>query len=144
LAVLSTFVFYKDMKKLIALMLIATAFAACNNDPRMKLPQTGNYGIAFTETNTITAEQLVQALDTTNNFAVQVTGTVSQYCKGEGCWLTLKNNNGDDVFVNVKDKAFVLPYNIEGKTAIINGIAIRDTSNEKTELSIEADGIVLK
>lgn len=132
------------MKNLIILILVATAFAACNNDPRLKLPQSGNYGISFTEINTMTTEQLVQALDTANNFSVQVSGTVSQYCKGEGCWLTLKNNNGDDVFVNIKDKAFVLPYNIEGKTAIINGIAIKDTANEKTELSIEADGIVLK
>lgn len=132
------------MKKLTASIIITFVFFACNNDPRMKLPQTGSYGVSFTETTLLTTEQLAKALDSTNTISVQVSGTVSEYCKGEGCWLTLKNSDGEDVFVNVKDKAFVLPYNIEGKTAIINGTAIKDTSNEKTELSIEADGIVLK
>ncbi|MCU0443229.1 MAG: DUF4920 domain-containing protein [Bacteroidia bacterium] len=132
------------MKKLIALVFISAIVIACNNDPRIKLPQTGSYGVSFTETTSLTTEQLVKALDTTNTISVQVSGTVSEYCKGEGCWLTLKNSDGEDVFVNVKDKAFLLPYNIEGKKAIINGIAIKDTANGKTELSIEAEGIVLK
>jgi hypothetical protein len=116
----------------------------CNNDPRMKLPQTGAYGKTFTESNIKTVGEVVNNIDSVNNTNIQLRGTISQYCTGEGCWLTLKNTDGDDIFVNVKDKAFVLPYNIEGKTAIVNGIANKDTTPQNTKLSIEAVGIVIR
>jgi len=38
-----------------------------------------------------------------------------------------------------------LPFNIEGKTAIVNGVASRDTTAEgNPSILIEADGIVLQ
>jgi len=132
------------MKTTNILFVTILVFAACNNNPRMKIPQTGNFGNAFTESNPLNVEQLATSLDSNNTFQTQVLGTVSSYCKGEGCWLVLKNNDGEDLFVNVKDKAFVLPYNIEGKTAIVTGIAIKDSSAGKIELSIEAEGIIIK
>jgi hypothetical protein len=132
------------MKSSLLIGFVLFTIIGCNNDPRMKLPQTGPYGKTFVESNLVSVGQVTNALDTTNNLAVVVSGTVSEYCKGEGCWLTLKNDDGEDLFVNIKDKAFVLPYNIEGKAVVVNGVAIKDTTNEKTELSIEADGVVLK
>jgi len=92
----------------------------------------------------LTVEQVISALNTGNDIPVKVTGTIEEYCKGEGCWLTLRNPDGEALFVEVKDKAFVLPHNIEGKTASVNGIAKKDTADGKVQLSIEADGIMIK
>jgi hypothetical protein len=132
------------MKKFTFILVTIVMAIACNNDPRMKLPQTGTFGTAFTADSTLTVSQVTDALLTGNNIPVKVSGTISQYCKGEGCWLTLKNDNGEDLFVEVKDKAFVLPHNIENKTATANGIAVRDTADGKVQFSIVADGITIQ
>lgn len=132
------------MKHLACILIAAITLISCNNDPRSKLPQTGTFGTAFTADSVITVAQVTEALNIANNIPVKVTGTISQYCKGEGCWLTLKNPDGDDLFVEVKDKAFVLPHNIENKTAVANGIAKKDTVEGKIQLSIVADGIIIQ
>jgi hypothetical protein len=132
------------MKKLVYSIVLVSVLFACNSDPRLKLPQTGAYGITFSTDRTVTVKQVTDALIIGNDIPVTAIGTVTQYCKGEGCWLTLKNDDGEDLFVDVKDKAFVLPYNIENKTAIVHGIAKRDTLEGKMQLSIIADGILLK
>ena len=132
------------MQKVIYSVVIALVLFSCNNDPRLKLPQTGAYGVNFSVDSTVTVKQVAEALILGNEIPVTVTGTISQYCKGEGCWLTLKNDDGEDLFVDVKDKAFVLPHNIENKTAIAHGIAKRDTVEGKIQLSVVADGIVIQ
>ncbi len=133
------------MKKLILILALVTGIIGCNTDPRTKLEPTGTYGTAFDTSNPMTVADLTEILNMQNNIALKATGTVAEYCKGEGCWLTLKNDNGENVFVEVKDKAFVLPHNIEGKTAIVNGVASRDTSEEgKVQMTILADGITLQ
>lgn len=133
------------MKKLFVLATLAIVMVACNTDPRTKLPQTGSFGIAFDTTNSTHVEDIEPILAIGNNIGLKATGTVAQYCKGEGCWLTLKNSAGEEVLVEVKDKAFVLPFNIEGKTAFINGVASTDTTEDGSpRVHIEADGIVLQ
>ena len=134
----------QHMKKFIFIIAAIVVTIACNTDPRLKLPQTGTFGTAFTADTTVTVAQVTEALLVGNNIPVKVTGTISQYCKGEGCWLTLKNDNGEDLFVEVKDKAFVLPHNIEHKTAVANGMAVRDTVEGKVQFSIVAVGIIIQ
>jgi hypothetical protein len=135
----------KRMKKITFIIATIVMAIACNNDPRTKLATTGTYGTAFDTANAMSVVDIDGILNIQNNIGLKATGTVAEYCKGEGCWLTLKNENGENVFVEVKDKAFVLPHNIEGKTAIVNGVASRDTSEEgKIQLTIVAEGITLQ
>lgn len=116
---------------------------ACNSDPRKSIPETGSYGKPFTPAALMTVEQVEHLADSSNNVPVQVSGTITNYCKGEGCWLTLKNKDGKDLLIEVKDKAFVLPYHIDGKEAVVNGIAVKGGESDTT-LSVEADGILIK
>lgn len=133
-----------NMKNILWSCCLLLILGSCNNDPRLKIPQTGSFGVAFTADSNVTVKQVAEALMAGNEIPVTVSGTISQYCKGEGCWLTLKNDDGEDLFVDVKDKAFVLPHNIENKTAIAHGIAKRDTLEGKIQLSVVADGILIK
>jgi uncharacterized protein YdeI (BOF family) len=132
------------MQKTLYSFIVVLVLFSCNNDPRLKLPQTGNYGVTFTADSVLSVKQVAEALIIGDDIPVTVSGTVTQYCKGEGCWLTLKNDDGEDLFIDVKDKAFVLPYNIENKTAIAHGVAKRDTVEGKIQLSVVADGILIK
>ncbi|MES2558357.1 MAG: DUF4920 domain-containing protein [Bacteroidota bacterium] len=132
------------MKYFLISLSFVLILAGCSNDPRLKLPQTGAYGVTFSADSTLTVKQVSEALITGNEIPVMVTGTISQYCKGEGCWLTLKNDDGEDLLIEVKDKAFVLPHNIENKMATARGLAKRDTVEGKVQLRVVADGIFIQ
>jgi hypothetical protein len=131
------------MKKFIYI-LFAALVISCNNDPRKDLPATGNFGTQVTENDAITVNDVLVKLNTENEFHTTVTGLVSEYCKGEGCWLTLENQGGEPLFVEVENKAFVLPHNITGKVAIVTGKVTKATNDAgKTEPIITATGILI-
>lgn len=132
------------MKKLIYTLLLA-ALVSCNNDPRKELPATGNFGTQVNENGTITVNDALVKLNTENEFNATVTGLISEYCEGEGCWLTLENQGGEPLFVEVENKAFVLPHNITGKVAVVTGKVSKTTNDAgKTEPMITASGILIK
>ncbi|MES2691730.1 MAG: DUF4920 domain-containing protein [Bacteroidota bacterium] len=117
----------------------------CNTDPRKDLPATGNYGTAVKEENVVTVNDVLTKLATQNEFEVTVTGLIKEYCKHEGCWLTLENTGGEPLFVEVENKLFVLPHHIEGKVTVITGKASTSTNDAgKKEAKILASGILIK
>lgn len=129
------------------LILTITAFLiiGCNTDPRKDLATTGNFGSAVKEENVMTVNDVLIKLANENDFPVTVTGLVKEYCKHEGCWLTLENTGGEPLFVEVENKLFVLPHHIEGKVAVISGKATKITNDAgKTEAKILASGILIK
>lgn len=130
------------MKHFLLLCCIPAFLMACSSDPRKALPSTGAYGKPVDTENILTVSQVLAALDTVSEMPVTVEGTVADYCKGEGCWLTLKNDNGDNLLIEIKDKAFVLPYEIEHKSALVSGMATRNPDD--STLSVKAEGILLK
>jgi hypothetical protein len=132
------------MKKLIYTILVA-AIISCHNDPRKDLPATGNFGTKVNETAAITVNDALVKLSTENEFNATVTGLISEYCKGEGCWLTLENQGGEPLFVEVENKAFALPHNITGKVAVVSGKVSKITNDAgKTEPMVTASGILIK
>jgi len=138
------------MMKNLLLIIAIISIISCNNDPRAKLPQTGNFGTAVKEESVKTVEEFCKTIDSSNNAHVIVTGVIDEVCKGEGCWLSLHNQNGEALFVEIENKAFILPRNIIGKTAVVDGIGSKETikdekkTGEITELKITAKGILIK
>ncbi len=131
------------MKNLLFILCIATIMS-CNNDPRAKLPQTGNFGTTVSSDGAKTVSDVMAQFQTADSFPVKVTGIIEEYCKGEGCWMTLENKGGEALFIEVENKAFVLPNNISGKIAVVDGKAVKEIVNGKTELKISATGILIK
>jgi hypothetical protein len=132
------------MKKFIYILFTALLIS-CNSDPRKNLPATGNFGTKVTENDAITVNDVLVKLNTENEFNATITGLISEYCKGEGCWLTLENQGGEPLFVEVENKAFVLPHNITGKVAVVTGKVSKTTNDAgKSEPMITASGILIK
>ena len=132
------------MKRLIYVTLIVILIS-CNNDPRNNLAATGNFGTQVNEAEAITVNDALTKLNAEKEFNATVTGLISEYCKGEGCWLTLENQGGEPLFVEVENKAFVLPHHINGKVAVVSGKVLQTTNDAgKTEPMIKASGILIK
>jgi len=129
------------MKIVLLFLSFTFVFGACGNDPRAKLPSTGNFGAAVLTDSLKTVSDVVSLLQTQTEANVNVTGIIEKYCKGEGCWLTLENKGGEALFIEVENKAFMLPRNIEGKVATVTGKAIKEIKDSKPEMKILATAI---
>ena len=130
------------MKKLLTIISCLCFAIACSNDPRSKLPQTGNFG--ETIENTSASKDAIAAYNTIEQTDTNETGifcgTIANYCKGEGCWLSLENGSKQPILVDIEDKAFVLPRKIEGKKAYVKGTMVKTS----TEIKILAKGILIQ
>ena len=130
------------MKKLLTIISFSFFAFACSNDPRSKLSQIGNFGETIENTNdskdAITVYNNIEQTGTKETGIFS--GTIANYCKGEGCWLSLENGNKQPILVDIEDKAFVLPRKIEGKKAYVKGTMVKDN----TEIKILAKGILIQ
>ena len=130
------------MKKLFTIISCLFFAFACSNDPRNKLPQTGNFGEKIETTNdskdAITAYNTIE-LSGINDTGI-FSGTITNYCKGEGCWLSLENDSKQPIWVDIENKMFVLPRKIEGKKVYIKGTIVEDGN----EIKIVAKGILIQ
>lgn len=111
---------------------------ACNQDPRAKLPTSGAFG---EQVDTATYVTVADALSHSSEESLVVKGTVAEYCKGEGCWLTLKQASGENLLVEIKDKAFQLPQGIEDKTVYVAATIHQDSTDG---VSLLATGMVIR
>lgn len=132
--------------------------ASCGQNKKAEATD-GVYGEDFSYVNLLTPEQLLIEMDGNDSLDVMVTGVISGVCKHEGCWITLTTKDGDDIYINTKDKAYSLPTSVLGKTAIINGTALSVEVQKAIEIasgtdpdeldwidnvSVEATGIIVE
>ncbi len=76
---------------------------------------------------TVSIGALDDAADT-----ILVEGTIQEVCQTKGCWMTLRDDSGDEVLVRFRDYAFFVPRNAMGRQALVTGRADYQT------LSVEA------
>ena len=113
-------------------------FSSCSDNSRNKIPKTGNFGVQV-DLNA----KFFNPGDTQSIGQTLFTGEIVNYCKGEGCWLSLKNENGKPILVEIKDKLFVLPLEITGSKAYIKG-ELQYVQADKYDFKIIASGITIK
>lgn len=132
------------MKRIATLLVLALFIAACGGNDRSKMPATGTFGTPIKTDTVKTVSDVLALLETENNIPVVASGAIESYCKGEGCWLALENKGGEPLLVEVAEKAFVLPMNIDGKIATVQGTAVKEETHGKAELKIIATGITIQ
>lgn len=79
------------------------------------------FGQATTAEDAITVDELTSKA-TAEEMTVKVKGIVSDVCTAEGCWLKLKTAKGK-MMVKMKDHAFLVPTDINGKEIVVEGTA---------------------
>lgn len=60
-----------------------------------------------------------------NEKNVIVTATIEEICPKKGCWMTVKDEAGDEIMVFFKDYAFFVPRNASGRKVVMHGLAER-------------------
>lgn len=85
------------------------------------------YGNKFETKLAFAAEQLQDKMGDKKEMPVVVSGTIAEVCQVAGCWITLKNDNGESIFVKIKDHEFAVPKDMGGHKATVKGTAVRKT-----------------
>lgn len=70
----------------------------------------------------------------------KVRGTIEEVCQMKGCWMTLRNEVGENVRVTFKDYGFFVPKDISGREVIIEGTASREVLEEDVAKHYAEDG----
>jgi len=127
------------MKKLfflITLMSLASIIACNNKQVSTKKidNSTGEaitfYGEAFdTKASTIAITDLYKKMEKTPALNTTINGEVENVCLKKGCWMTIKNPEGESMRVTFKDYAFFMPMDCHNKTVTFKGKAYQDTTS---------------
>lgn len=72
----------------------------------------------------ISPEALVSQLKSNDKVSdVVVKGKVTDVCPKKGCWVSIKTEAGENIFVKMKDYAFFVPMALIGKEVVLEGNA---------------------
>ncbi len=127
----------------------------------------GVFGKNFDEKGAISIKELSEEISESESLTIKVKGTITEVCQVKGCWMTMDLGNGEMMRIKFKDYGFFVPKDAAGKTAIIEGVAQKETididelkhlaedagkseeeinaiQQAKVELTFLADGVIIK
>lgn len=113
------------MKNITLLLIaLATTTILAAQPPKVPANKGDKFGEPVTAENAITVDQLISKLQAseTKSMPVKLTGTVTEVCQMEGCWIKVKSPNGN-MMVKMKDHKFTVPVILNGKNIVIDGTA---------------------
>lgn len=109
----------------------------CEHGEAAPTESTGHFGAAFALTD---AKPLSTVLaSTVPSEPVKVTGTVGKVCQKKGCWMVIQDGE-KTARVLVKDHAFAIPMDGEGKAAIVEGTIEVKQLTEANVAHLKQDG----
>lgn len=88
--------------------------------------EDGTYGAKISGENPIDGPTLVNMLNEKDSVWVTLKSTIVASCQHSGCWMDLDLGDDHLVKVSFKDYAFFIPFDSKGKTATVEGYALRE------------------
>lgn len=125
----------------ILLILTVSVIMACGTSSEVA---TGNtFGEALSADQIYSMSDLnLKMSDQIQLGKIKVKGDVEAVCKKKGCWMTIKNPEGEAMRVTFKDYGFFVPLDCDGKSAIFEGKAyVTETSVADLRHYAEDEGL---
>ncbi len=115
-------------KQVILILLLCLVKITLAQPPAGKAKPGSSYGATTDAQNAIAASEVPALLSHRDTVPVKVKAKVISSCASKGCWMTLKVNDSTEAFVKMKDYAFFVPTDIQGKTVVLSGISFVKTT----------------
>lgn len=127
------------MKKILYSILFICILTACEST-------TKNFGQQFTVKNPLSVDEVLTQMKQQMTLKdIQIVGKIEKSCMSEGCWFTIKDAEGTQVLLDVKDKKFKVPTNSPGKNVVIITDVERTADKDTLEkLSFQVKGLMFK
>ena len=84
------------------------------------------YGSEITAEGAIPVSDLKTKMGDKENLDVKIKGEIVEVCQNKGCWVTVKLPSGEDMRVKFGEDAFFVPKDASGKTAVMEGKAMKE------------------
>ena len=130
-----------NMKKLTLLLSISAFFACSQHTPKQEANNSNAidsavinqqyFGDKISADSAKPVSELKTLIANNKEMTVKLIGKIEAVCQKKGCWMNLKNENGDKLRVTFKDYKFFVPKDCAGKTAFVQGVA----STEETSVA---------
>ena len=134
------------MRSFIIILSLSFGLTACQQtqvktevSTETELPSTGNFGDAVTVDGALDIIGLPELFTTSDTISAKVKGIIVSSCRHSGCWMDMDMGNGKTVHVIFAEEAFTIPLDAAGKTALIEGKAIRELIPVETLRNYAAD-----
>ncbi len=85
-------------------------------------PSYSSYGDEITSENSMSTNDFLSEVSETEE-SYKIEGVVEEVCQSKGCWLKIKNDQGQSIRVTFKDYGFFVPKDIAGREIILEGNA---------------------
>ena len=95
------------------------------------------FGEKTTAVGAINVNDLTESVSDEKEANVKVKGKVVEVCTQMGCWLKMETAKGN-VMVKMKDHAFFVPLDLNGKEIVVDGVA-KSTVTPVSELKHYAE-----
>ncbi len=124
------------MKKTLTILSIAVILFSCNqkNEETENVKNTNaekvnkqKFGADITEEGAVSASELLALMKGKDSLSVKLKGTIEDVCQKKGCWMDVKLDEDNSVFVRFKDYEFFVPKDAAGNEVIMEGYAFLDT-----------------
>lgn len=122
------------MTRFLTFALSATLFLACSTAPDATA-QDGmkTYGAQITPDGAIGIEEMLKAMGDQESMDTKIACEIITSCTVKGCWMDVKMPDGSPMKVRFVDYGFFVPkQGLEGKRAILQGTASRETFDVAT------------
>lgn len=155
------------MRTVFYFLIVVAIYSCASPKQETKVMNYSYYGDTITDENAEDISRLAANLGDKESVQLKISGKIDEVCQKKGCWMTIAMDGQDPVRVTFKDYGFFVPKDASGKTAIMEGMAYRDTTTVdqlkhfaqdagKTEaeiekitqpeyaLTFEASGVIIK
>ncbi len=120
------------MKKLFSILVTSAMLASCAD--------TNSYfGEKISPDGAIKADQVIAKLGDAGKAEMKVEGKIVSVCQKKGCWMEIELPDNKSMHITFKDYGFFVPKDASGKTAILQGYAIHDTTSVEMLKEIASD-----
>lgn len=121
------------MTRLLTLALSAALLLACHTTPATAQDGMRSYGEKITPEGAISIEAMLKTMGDKESMDAKIECEVITSCTMKGCWMDVKMPDGSPMKVRFVDYGFFVPkQGLEGKRAILQGTASRETFDVAT------------
>ncbi|CAN5327490.1 hypothetical protein BH09BAC5_BH09BAC5_19780 [soil metagenome] len=97
------------------------------------------FGDTITTEGAIPTDQIKTKLGSQDKAEMKVEGKIVSVCQKKGCWMELELPNNESIHVSFKDYGFFVPKDASGKSVVMQGVAMHDTTSVEMLKELASD-----
>jgi len=86
-----------------------------------------HFGDKINADGALSIAEFKDKIKSSDSLNVKFKAVINEACQKKGCWMNVDLGNGEAMMVRFKDYGFFVPKDCNGKTAVMSGVAFKET-----------------